>query len=109
MWLMTPRGFYSVVAKPADQDEMLTIRARTELDIRNLDDLIDATPIRDAGTDYRWRLRCTRDQWADAIAAMAREIDYRNFKSRIAATDPRRAELLAEVWDTLYGLQEQEL
>jgi hypothetical protein len=107
MWLITPRGFYSVVAKPSDEGAALTIRARSERDIRNLADLIPGTPVRDAGTDYyRWRLRCTRTQWESAVAAMAREIDYGNFKSRIAGEDPARAALLADVWDTLYAIQE---
>ena len=108
MWLMTPRGFYSVVAKSDDGEEFLTVRARSERDIRELADLLPGEPTRDAGTDYRWRLRCTRGQWADAVSAMAQEIDYANFKSRIGTTDPQRAKLLADVWDTLYAIQDAE-
>jgi hypothetical protein len=108
MWLITPRGFYSAVSKTADGADALTVRARSEHDIRNLTDLIPGTPTRDAGTDYRWRLRCTRAQWENAVAVMAREIDYDNFKSRIAAEDPARAALLADVWNTLYAIQAAE-
>jgi hypothetical protein len=39
---------------------------------------------------------------------MAREIDYDNFKNRIAAEDPARAHLLARVWEVLYELQRDE-
>ena len=42
---MTPRGFYSAVAKPEDGDEFVTVRARAESDIRKLSDLIDAEPV----------------------------------------------------------------
>ncbi|MGO9903512.1 MAG: hypothetical protein ACLP0J_28380 [Solirubrobacteraceae bacterium] len=108
MWLITPRGFFSAVAKPEDGDEFVTVRARCERDIRNLADLIDAEPSRDDGTDYRWRIRCRKSEWADAVSKMAEEIDYSNFKSRIAAEDPERAHLLARVRDVLYDIQRHE-
>ena len=41
-----PRGFFSAVAKPEDGDEFLTVRTRSEKDIRNLADLINAEPER---------------------------------------------------------------
>ena len=108
MWLITPRGFFSAVAKAEDGDEFVTVRARSERDIRNLADLIDAEPSRDDGTDYRWRIRCRKSEWVEAVSKMAEEIDYSNFKSRIAAEDPERAHLLARVWDVLYDIQRHE-
>jgi hypothetical protein len=96
------------VAKPGDGDQFVTVRARSEHDIRNLADLIDATPSRDDGTDYRWRIRCSKDDWERACATMAHEVDYSNFKSRIAADDPKRAKLLSQVWDVLYEIQQSE-
>lgn len=108
MWIITPRGFYSAVAKPEDGDTFVTVRARSERDIRNLAELIDAEPSRDDGTDYRWRIRCRKSQWAEAVSTMVDEIDYSNFKSRIASEDPERAHLLARVWDVLYDIQRHE-
>jgi hypothetical protein len=108
MWLITPRGFYSAVAKPADGDEFVTVRARSEGDIRNLSDLIDAEPSRGDGTDYKWRIRCRKSEWAGAVAVMAGEIDYSNFKNRIASEDPARAHVLSRVWEVLYDIQRQE-
>jgi hypothetical protein len=108
IWIITPRGFYSAVAKPADGDRFVTVRARSERDIRNLADLIDAEPSRDDGTDYRWRVRCSKDEWARACATMAREVDYSNFKNRISIDDPERAKLLAQVWDVLYEIQRRD-
>jgi hypothetical protein len=108
MWLITTRGFYSAVAKPEDGDEFVTVRARSEHDIRNLADLIDAQPLRDEGTDYRWRIRCRKSEWARALGVMADEIDYSNFKSQIASADPERAHVLSRVWKVLYDLQRQE-
>jgi hypothetical protein len=108
MWVITPRGFYSAVAKPEDGDEFVTVRARSERDIRNLAELIDAQPYRDEGRDYRWRIRCPKAEWAKAVSVMAHEIDYGNFKSRIAREDPERAHLLSRVWEVLYDIQRQE-
>lgn len=105
MWLVTTRGFYSAVAKQDDGDEYITVRARSERDIRNLADLIDVEPQRSDHTDYRWRIRCRKEDWAQALATMAREIDYDNFKSRVGRDDPDRAHLLHDVWSVLYELQ----
>lgn len=108
MWLVTPRRLYSAVAKPGDGEQFVTVRARSERDIRNLSDLVDAEPSRDEGTDYRWRIRCRRSEWARAVATMAEEIDYANFKDRMASEDPERAHLLAPVWSVLYEIQSTE-
>jgi hypothetical protein len=96
------------VAKPGDGDQFVTVRARSEHDIRNLSDLIDAEPSSDEGTDYRWRIRCPKDEWERACATMAHEVDYSNFKNRIAADDPVRAKLLGQVWEVLYEIQGRE-
>ncbi len=42
MWLITTRGFYSAVVKPGDGEEFVTVPARSERDVRNLAELIDA-------------------------------------------------------------------
>jgi hypothetical protein len=85
VWIITPRGFYSAVAKPTDGDESTTVRARSERDVRKLADLIDAESVRSEDTDYRWRIRCRKEEWARAVAVMAQQIDYPNFKNRIAS------------------------
>jgi hypothetical protein len=105
---MTPRGFYSAVAKVEDGDEFITVRVRSERDIQNLSDLIDAEPSRDDGTDYRWRIRCQKSEWAKAVGTMAEEISYDNFKNRIAREHPDTARLLARVRDVLYEIQRQD-
>ena len=86
----------------------MTVRARSERDIRNLADLIDAEPWRDDGADYRWRIRCRKSEWAEAVSTMAQEIDYSNFKDRIGREDPDRAHVLARVWNVLYDIQRDE-
>jgi hypothetical protein len=108
MWLITTRGFYSAVARPGDGDDFVTVRARSERDIRNLADLIDAVPSRDDGTDYRRRIRFPKSDWARGVSAMADEIHYDNFKNRISPNDPNRARVLSRVWNVLYDIQRKE-
>jgi hypothetical protein len=84
------------------------VRARSERDLRNLADLIGAEPQRSDQSDYRCRIRCRKEEWAQALATMAREIDYDNFKSRIGQDDPDRAHLLDDVWSVLYELQRRD-
>ena len=102
MWTMHRRGFFSVVAKYGDESKVL-VRARCERDIRALDDLLpEAKPVRTPDADYEWRLECTIEQWSTAVAKMATEIDYPNFKAAINDKAHHRAYL--NVWHDLLPL-----
>jgi hypothetical protein len=57
IWIIAPRGFFSAVAKPDNRDGCVTLRARSEGDIRNLADLIAAEPRLSDHSDCRWRIR----------------------------------------------------
>lgn len=109
MWLMTPRGFYSAVEKTGDQvDDMVTVRTRSKRDLDNLRDLLPNAeyPPRPYWSDYPFRLRCTRQEWSDAVATMALEIDYSNFKDRVAAKQgKKRAGIYNSVWSALLGIE----
>lgn len=106
MWTMTRRGFYSVVAHRDDSARVL-VRARCERDIRALRDLLpDAEPTTTPDADYLWRLECSREQWSGAVAKMATEIDYPNFKAAITDKAHHRAYL--NVWYDLLPLAESE-
>jgi hypothetical protein len=105
---MTPRGFYSVVEKKHDQGgQWVTVRAREKKDLDNLADLLpDATPFQENFyTDYPWRFRVKKEQWADAIRQMAMEIDYDNFKDRVGKTDKKRASTYGRVWAALLDIE----
>ena len=109
MWLITTRGFYSVVEHRSDP-ERLIVRARRREDLEALAELIpDLEIFSDRRADYRWRAVVARAEWALAVAQLAAEIDYSNFKSAVGQRqDDERAGLYAEVWRVLYGLQEKE-
>lgn len=106
MWTMTTRGFYSVVAHRDDPARVL-VRARCERDLLALGDLLpDAQPTHTPDADYHWRFECTKAQWAGALAVMAGEVDYPNFKA--AVTDRAHHRAYLEVWHALLSLNGSE-
>jgi len=102
MWTMHRRGFYSVVARRDDASKVL-VRARCERDIDALSDLLPgAKSVHTPDADYHWRLECTVQEWSAAVAKMATEIDYPNFKAAISDKAHHRAYL--DVWYDLLPL-----
>src|SRR5262249_21809608 len=107
MWLFTPFGFFSIVQKPGTT--FLTIRARVAKDLdkwreRYLPDVSDATA--GGGTDYPSRAAVDQQAFAQALASIARDIDYDNFKSEVARRQGhRRAAAYSEVWGALLDLE----
>ena len=81
MWLMTTRGFFSVVEHRED-DNLLLIRARCKQDIDALAELVPATPISILDADYAWRIEATRAQWAEALLALLAEVTYPTSRTR---------------------------
>ena len=108
MWLITPEGFFSAVEKPGDRaDGMLTVRTRNRDDIKALKRYFpDAKPYRIRYSDYEWRIRVPKDEWAQAVARMALEIDYSNFKNEVTRRQGReRHDIYSRVWSVLLGLE----
>jgi 8-oxo-dGTP pyrophosphatase MutT (NUDIX family) len=107
MWLITPFGFFSVVQKPGDNH--LTVRARVASDLNALRSLYLpelSKTITGAGTDYPHRATCSHASFAAAQVKIALDIDYSNFKSKVAQTQGgARAKVYSEVWSVLHKLQ----
>jgi hypothetical protein len=110
MWLVTDRGFYSVVDK-GDREGFLCVRARVKQDLHNLFELDSMNSYRDDvietdDSDYRFRVYVSREDWTAAAADLAGEIDYPNFKSEVAAMQGQeRANAYMSVWSALARLQ----
>ncbi len=117
IWVLTVDGFYSVTAfdekrggPRADANELVIVRARVKDDlerlVRSLPNLeILATP----RSDYPFRIICRRDQWAGYLATSVGEIDYVNFKDRVAKRLGKgRHDVLFSVWAMLRRLEEGE-
>lgn len=105
MWLMTTRGFYSVVQHRDDPDRVL-VRARCKADIDALADLLpDAEPILLHDADYAWRIDVPRAVWAAALQTLTAEIAYPNFKS--AVHDPAHHDAYLRVWGVMCALDDR--
>lgn len=98
MWIMTPRGFYSVV-QHRDEPAKVLVRARCKQDIDALADLIPAKPFQTPVADYNWRLVCTAAEWTHALTVLSSEIKYPNFKNAI--NDDKHHRAYSEVWGVL--------
>jgi 8-oxo-dGTP pyrophosphatase MutT (NUDIX family) len=109
MWLFTTFGFYSVVQKPGDSD--LTIRARARADLARLKEryLPELGAIRsEEGTDYPYRASVDHEPFARAAAAIARDIDYSNFKNAVKSEmGADRSDAYARVWSALLQLEKE--
>lgn len=111
MWVLMPSGgFISTVRKPSDEPRgTVTIRARVKADLIELRDnyLPALGPIEaGAGSDYAFRAVAKVDDYADAMAAMARAVTYPNFKDRVGAVKGSgRARTYHTLWSVLLKLQ----
>lgn len=107
MWLITAQGFYSVVAHRNDPEKLL-VRARVREDLETLREQIpDMRIFSDRQADYRWRAIVSRAEWVVALAQLAEEIDYANFKNAVRDSQGAdRSRLYARVWEALRGLQQ---
>lgn len=109
MWVLTTFGFFSTVRKPGD--DHLTVRARNAGDLDRLRDrylpALGET-IEGAGSDYRFRAAADAEEFAEAMAAVARDIDYANFKSEVnRRMGPRRSHVYGRVWSELHAIGDE--
>lgn len=115
MWIMTERGFYSVVAHRENPRQVL-VRARVREDLERLLEMMEApafpvvnqleiqsTP----AADYPYRVYMPRLIWEEMAVRLAAEIDYPNFKDRVAKTDSDKLGAYHEVWAGLQQLEKE--
>jgi hypothetical protein len=58
------------------------------------------------GTDYKYRSKVSREDFAEAMQKIVKDIDYSNFKDSVAEKQGyKRASVYGEVWSDLMGLQ----
>jgi hypothetical protein len=111
MWTFTPDGYYSVVQKPQDRKNgTLTIRTRNRQDMDALiaDYLPDAKPYKVKHSDYEWRIRVPKRDWADAVAQMAMNVDYSNFKDEVTKRQGwKRHDVYLRVWQALLSISDR--
>lgn len=109
MWVMTPRGFYSVV-QHREQPGNVIVRARAWDDLMALLNRhpewtlqIEETPT----ADYKYRVHMARVEWEQLVAEMASEIDYDNFKNAVKRENKDRATTYMGVWSRLLSIERE--
>ena len=112
MWIVTTRGFLSVVQNlnAKEPSDALLVRGRVRGDLDCFADFAarhgdrpDIVETDDA--DYRFRLTASREVLAAFLAECVTAIDYPNFKGRVAEKDPKRAHVYMGAWNALQGLE----
>lgn len=109
MWIFTKYGFYSVTEHPGDK-RLMQVRARARVDLERLQGFaanktkVSLGKISETDhTDYRYRIYCSKAVWYALADALARDINYSNFKNQIR--DDFRHKLYFRVWSTMLDLQ----
>ena len=111
MWLFTPFGFFSVVRERTGKK--LMVRARVQEDLDRLRDVYlpslsgtKATPAR----DYPFRAFVEPTKFGAALAQIAKDIDYPNFKAQVGVQlGDRRERLYEKVWDVMRKVKPERL
>lgn len=107
MWIFTNKGFFSVVQKSGE--DLLTVRARVKQDLENFLKfyLQQQLPITESKeSDYRFRVRISREDFSRAVIAMVEDLTYPNFKDSVYREQSPKRELLYEkLWSILRSLQ----
>jgi len=111
MWLITDQGFYSIVQKPGDAPDYLTVRARVAKDLDNLRTFVPelGRTVTGVGTDYPFRARVSKRALGAGLARMAQSLYYDNFKEQVGRTQgPKRMNVYGQVWANLRQLERLE-
>lgn len=109
MWIFTTAGFFSVVHKPGNAPDELTVRSRVRADLANLANALpqwSCSAIQETElTDYPYRCVVKREALGAWLAAQAVELDYYNFKEAVRVRQgSARAAIYHEVWAALLSL-----
>ena len=112
MWIFCKQGFFSVTQHPARKDNV-QIRARTNTDLEELreafPELARCEIVETPEADYRWRIVRARWKWELVGAKLTADIDYSNFKGKMAQipTQRHKGGLLHDVWHLHHDYQNQ--
>lgn len=106
MWIASKNGFFSIVQHRDDPEQVL-VRSRVKKDLAEIfpEERILHTP----GADYHWRVFASKNEVSDILLRQMTELDYPNFKGKIAKTPSQEDKLSAyhHIWSVMhdYGLK----
>lgn len=116
MWITTTAGFYSAVQEVGDAS-MLSVRTRDHESIQALKDGIETLCGTDVdirareGTDYPYRAKVSREDFAQWVAFEIREyVTYSNFKNKVKEYRGEKwAHALNKVWVNMIDITDEEM
>jgi hypothetical protein len=112
MWIITTRGFLSVVRNldSTGPGDAILVRGRVREDLDHFTDFVGRHGDRPAVTgtphsDYGYRLTSSREMFASYLTEQVGALNYPNFKNEVAKADQGRAHVYSRVWEVLRGLR----
>lgn len=100
MWILSPKGFLSIVRKDCPPGHLLVRSRRREC----LEALFpDADIVEGAGTDYQFRAAIPQVEVINVVSRELLEIDYSNHKN--ATEDDALHSAYSQVWSVMARLQ----
>ena len=103
MWLFTNTGFVSAVSNGKD----LMVRARDRESLEPIAESAKVEIIPTPQNDYPYRVIVSHEFFAKWVAHMAKNINYKNFKSEVAATRGYEfAHPLMQVWSVMHEVED---
>lgn len=111
MWLFTKYGFFSVVKKKFNKEDMpFQIRSRRRADLQNVVSRVNLPGpiIETSDSDYPYRIVVDEADLGRLFSVLVQELDYSNFKDAIKGIDDQKDKLTAyhEVWRTMLDYQQ---
>lgn len=109
MWVATQDGFYSVV-QHRDKPSMVLVRARAKKDLEALLEVLQGktTIFERPKADYPYAITISKKHWTLYLEKAVENIDYHNFKSRIAKLNPFREFVYSGVWAVCADITKEE-
>ena len=105
MWLFTNTGFVSAVSNGKD----LMVRSRDRESLEPIAESAHAEIVSTPQNDYPYRIIITHKFFASWVAHMAQGINYKNFKSEVAATRGYDfTHPLMKVWSAMHEVEDSD-
>ena len=106
MWIFTDTGFVSAVAD-RDNTDQLIVRSRDRASLEPLAALDGDQILVGIGSDYRYRILCSRETFTRWVTEQATAIDYPNFKNRVTQTRGHQfSHALMDVWAAMLAVDD---
>jgi hypothetical protein len=104
MWIFTNTGFVSAVSNGKN----LMVRSRDRESLEPLAESAKTEIIATPASDYPYRTIVSNEIFSGWVAHMASNIEYKNFKSEVAATRGYDfAQPLMKVWSAMHEVEDQ--